>query len=217
MTIRTLSSARLARVLLAGALLGAGPACTAAVKTDASSAFLIVDAILAASGAKPDTFGGSLASDVLTYVKRDAGGGTQVLVPTVFEDLGQVTFRLAMKDPGTATAPTTPSTANFITLTQYHVNYLRSDGRNTPGVDVPYPFDGALTITVGSTAVTASMTLVRLQAKNEAPLRALIGGSGALAISTIAEITFYGKDQSGHDVSVSGRISVNFADWGDPS
>lgn len=214
MTIRI---ARAARVCLVGALLCAGPACTAAVKTDASSAYLILDTVLAASGAKPDAFGGSLASDVLTYVKRDAGGGTQVLVPTVFEDLGQVTFRLAMKDPGTTTSPTTPSTANFITLTQYHVNFVRSDGRNTPGVDVPYPFDGAVTVTVGASAVTASMTLVRLQAKNEAPLRALVGGAGALAISTIAEITFYGKDQSGHEVSVTGRISVNFADWGDPS
>ena len=117
----------------------------------------------------------------------------------------------------TAASPTTPTTANYITVTQYHVSYIRSDGRNTPGVDVPFPFDGALTVTVGASAATASLTLVRLQAKNEAPLRNLVGGNGALAISTIAQITFYGTDQTGRAVSVTGNISVNFADWGDPA
>jgi hypothetical protein len=33
----------------------------------------------------------------------------------------------------------------------------------------------------------------------------------------MAEITFYGQDQNGNSVSVTGSISVNFADWGDPS
>jgi hypothetical protein len=36
-------------------------------------------------------------------------------------------------------------------------------------------------------------------------------------ISTIADVTFYGKDETGTDVSVTGSISVNFADWADPS
>ena len=123
------------------------PSCTAALKSDAASSYLIIDALAAASGAKPDTFGGSLASDVQTYVKRDIGNGQQAFVPTVFEDLGQVTFHLGMKDPGTTSTPTAPASVNFITITQYHVNFVRSDGRNTPGVDVPYPFDGALTAT----------------------------------------------------------------------
>ena len=47
-------------------------------------------------------------------------------------------------------------------------------------------------------------------------LKQLAGGGGALAISAIAEVTFYGSDQAGHEVSVVGRIGVNFADWGDP-
>jgi len=41
-------------------------------------------------------------------------------------------------------------------------------------------------------------------------------GGGALIISTIAEVTFYGHDQVGNQVSVTGTISVNFADWADP-
>lgn len=207
------------RSLRAGAialLLGGLPGCTAAVRNDAASSYLIIDSLQAAAGVKPDTFGGNLASDVLTYVKKDVGG-LQVLVPTVFEDIAQVTLRLAMKDPGTATTPTAPSAANYITVTNYHVNFVRSDGRNTPGVDVPYAFDGAITLTVRDAAATVAMTLVRIQAKNEAPLKALAGGGGAFAISTIAEVTFYGKDQMGRDVSVVGKISVNFADWGDPA
>ena len=54
------------------------------------------------------------------------------------------------------------------------------------------------------------------QAKLEAPLKALRNSGGAIIISTIAEITFYGTDQNGNTVSVMGRIGVNFADWGDP-
>ena len=47
---------------------------------------------------------------------------------------------------------------NAITITQYHVEYVRSDGRNTPGVDVPYAFDSAVGATVTGTA-TVGFTL----------------------------------------------------------
>ncbi len=47
-----------------------------------------------------------------------------------------------MKDPGSTASPSTPTSANFITVTRYHVKYVRTDGRNTQGVDVPYEFDG---------------------------------------------------------------------------
>ncbi len=192
------------------------PGCTASLHNDASSSYLIIDALEAASGAKPDSFGGTLASDVLTLVKKDVGG-TQVLLPTVFEDVAKVTLHLGMKDPGTGTTPTAPSTANSLTVTRYHVKFVRSDGRNTEGVDVPYAFDGAVTVTVGTGTAIAAMTLVRIQAKSEAPLKALVNGGAARAISTIAEVTLYGTDQTGRAVSVTGMISVNFADWGDPS
>jgi hypothetical protein len=189
--------------------------CTATGRDGQSSSFLMVDAITAASGARPTAFGGSLPSDVQTYVKADVNG-QQVRVPTVFEDVAQITFRLAMKDPGTPTQPSAPSTINFVTLRSYRVTYTRTDGRNTPGVDVPYPFDGALTVTVRDSPATTSLVLVRVQAKQEAPLRALIGGGGAMVISTIADVVFFGTDQAGREVSVTARISVNFADWGDP-
>jgi hypothetical protein len=84
-------------------------------------------------------------------------------------------------------------------------------------VDVPYGFDGAATGTFDANGATLSFVIVRAQAKLEAPLKALRGGGGDIVISTIAEITFYGRDQNGNDTSVTGMMSVNFADWGDPS
>jgi hypothetical protein len=123
-----------------------------------------------------------------------------------------------LKDVGTPTNPTAPSSNNLITFTRYRVVYQRADGRNQPGVDVPYPFDGVATFTVGTQPVTASFMLVRIQAKQEAPLRALRSelSGGAYSISTLAEITFFGADQAGNEVSASGTVGVNFADWGDP-
>jgi hypothetical protein len=103
-----------------------------------------------------------------------------------------------------------------VTFNRYRVTYVRSDGRNTPGVDVPHAFDGAITVTVGDEPVTATLTLVRIQSKLENPLLPLVGAGGALAITTLAEVTLYGADQAGREVSTSGRISVTFADWGDP-
>ena len=182
-----------------------------------ASSYLIVTSLAAASGATPTNFSGVLPSDVITNVKTTLGDDQVVFVPTVFEDLGQVSFDLALKDPGTTTSPTRPSSANFITINRYRVDYIRADGRNTPGVDVPYGFDGAVTLTVTGSGSAATFTLVRNQAKSEAPLAALAGGGGAMVISTIARVTFYGTDQAGRAVTVTGQIGVNFADWGDPT
>jgi hypothetical protein len=41
-------------------------------------------------------------------------------------------------------------------------------------------------------------------------------GGGANIISTIAEVTFYGRDQAGNDVAVAGLVSINFGDFADP-
>lgn len=200
-------------VKFAGAALAimlAAPGCSSFLTKQSASSYLILNSLEASTGKEPDKLSNSLASDVLTFVKVD-----EVRVPTIFVDNLVAAFSLGMKDPGSTETPNSPSTTNFITLTRYHVRFIRSDGRNTEGVDVPYAFDGAFTATVGADGAKAAMTLVRAQAKSEAPLKVLIGAIGA--ISTIAEITFYGKDQTGREVSVVGKISVDFADWGDPA
>jgi len=154
--------------------------------------------------------------DTMMYIKPDVETIVSG-VPTVFEDSGEVAVRTALKDPGSQSSPNIPISNNLITVTRYRVVYRRSDGRNAPGVDVPYPFDGAVTFTAQGAGASATFVLVRAQAKFEAPLRALRGLGGAIVISTIADVTFYGHDQTGKAVSATGSIGVNFADWGDPS
>ena len=170
------------------------------VRQSQSSSYLILTSLEGAPGLT-GTFGNTLASDVLNV---DATTGKQ----SIAEDRGQATFQLAMKDVNGLG----PTDNNSITITQYHVEYIRSDGRNTQGVDVPYAFDGAVTATVSNSA-TVGFILVRIQAKMEPPLTSLAFNGGAQAIQTIARVTFYGHDQTGRQVSVSGNISVNFSDW----
>jgi len=161
-----------------------------------------MDSILAARGSEPDEEAGVLDSDVETN-------------GSVYADIGRVTLRLGLKDPGPSTNPSTPTTTNYITVTRYHVKYARSDGRNTQGVDVPFEFDGGSTVTVTEAGGMLEITLVRVQAKLEAPLRSLVKLGGSVAITAIAEVTLYGKDQAGRDISVKGAITVNFADFAD--
>lgn len=175
-----------------------------AVREGTGTSFLILTALEGASGAEPEEFGGFVQSDVITIVDD---------IPTIFPDVGRVTLTLGLKDPGTATSPNTPTQNQFITVQRYSVRFIRSDGRNTPGVDVPYGFEGAMTVTV-SGEVEASFELVRHVAKMEAPLGTL--ARNPTIISTIAEVTFYGKDQTGHQVSVTGRMTVDFGNFGDP-
>lgn len=189
----------LAVPLVLGAVLGAA-SCRSELTQNGSGVFLIVDDLAASSGAgETAQFEHTLESDVLT------NGG-------IFEDKGRVTLRLAPKD--VTSGPL--SSNNHVTITRYRVVYKRSDGRNQQGVDVPYAFDGAATTTVGTGNAQATFVLVRVQSKLEAPLITLGNAGGAIVISTIAEVTFYGKDQTGNDVTATGLISVNFADWADP-
>jgi hypothetical protein len=181
--------------------LAATSACGQANSTGRSPSYLLIDLLQAASGAKPDAFSTTLQADVQTK------GG-------VFEDPGKVLLRVALKDVTSASAPTT---TNSVTVTRYHVTFRRADGLNTQGVDVPFGFDGAATGTIDANGGTLVFVMVRAQAKLESPLVELRGGGGKIVISTLADVTFYGQDQNGNHVVVTGTISVNFADWADPT
>jgi len=188
-----------------------GASCADMARTGSGPAYLIMESVAASAGAGT-TFTSNLLSDVQTLVDVTVGG-TTVKQPTIFNDLGQATIRAEMKNTVTPTAPTA---LNSITITRYRVRYRRSDGRNTEGVDVPYGFDGGTTATIPvGTSVKVNFDLVRHQAKLEKPLITLTGGGGFVFISTIAEVTFYGRDQAGNEVSITGSIDVQFGDFGD--
>jgi hypothetical protein len=72
-----------------------------------------------------------------------------------------------------------------------------------------------VTFTVSESPTSASFVLVRVQAKKEPPLINLTNLSSTVSISTLADVTFFGRDQVGNEVSAMGTISVNFADWAD--
>jgi hypothetical protein len=127
----------------------------------------------------------------------------------VFADLGQATLSLAMKD-----VTVTPTSNNQVTITRYTVTYSRSDGRNAPGVDVPQPFDGALTMTLApNSASSVSFELVRHAAKEESPLVQLIVNPNI--ITTIATVTFYGQDLVGNAITATASMVVEFGNFGD--
>jgi hypothetical protein len=176
-----------------------------------SSSVVRIIQLEAASGAKPDIFGGTLNSDVTTIVKRNS-----VDVATIFNDGGRVSMALSLKDPGAPGLPNQPSPLNAVTFTHYRVEYRRTDGRNVQGVDVPYAFDSGLTFTVPPDGtIQVGFEIVRHTAKEDAPLRAL-QVSGQI-INTVADVTFYGKDQAGKSVELTGSIGINFGDFGDPT
>jgi hypothetical protein len=179
------------------------------VRQGAGPTQAIVVMLEGASGADPAKFGNTLSSDVITYVKKTIDGA-EIRVPTIFGDSGRVTVAAEMKNVATE-----PTTTNSVTFTRYRVTYARADGRNTPGVDVPFPFDSAVTFTVipGST-FQAGFDLVRNVAKSEAPLVQLATNQDLITV--IAQVTFYGKDHAGNDVSASGNIGITFGNFGDP-
>jgi hypothetical protein len=197
------------------ALVAASVSCGDAVRQGRAPVFLVIDSIQAASGATPDDLGGFLLSDVQTLVEQTVNGQTMRL-PTIYNDGGIATMRLVMKDQGTGGLGTQPSEVNAVQLQRYRIVFVRADGRNTPGIDVPFPVDGGVTATLTASPTAVSFEMVRHQAKLDQPLRSLVGFGGRVFISTLAEITFFGRDLNGNEVQATGSISVSFSDYGDP-
>jgi hypothetical protein len=188
-------------LIVTAALAGACASCGDVVREGKSPMFLVIDRLQASQGGGASTFGNPLQSDVVT--------GT-----TVFNDLGQVVLRVVPKNIGTAASPAAPSSNNEVTITRFHVQYTRADGHNTQGVDVPFAFDGAVTGTIiPASGTTLVFELVRHSAKLEAPLAGLT--SNIIVLTTIADVTFYGRDRVGNEISVTGSIQVDFANFGD--
>ena len=191
---------RLIPLVVVTALIAGGVSCGDVVRQGRAPVFLVIDSLQAANGSDPGTFFSVLLSDVVT-----AG--------SFFNDPGRVVLRIVPKDIG-GTAPTVLSTNNEVTITRYHVSYRRADGRNTQGVDVPYAFDGVATGTIGpGTSLTLGFQLVRNVAKKESPLVQLV--TNPVIITMIADVTFYGRDRVGNDVSVTGSIQIDFGNFGD--
>lgn len=206
-------TATFSKLLALGVVVAAASGCGEFTRQGTAPVIPVIRSLEAASGATPSEMGGTLLSDVITLVREPEPCSDVSPCPTIFNDIGEVTIALTPKDPGPGAGP---SDLNAVTFSRYRVVYRRTDGRNGPGVDVPYPFDSGLTFTVPADGVaTAGFQIVRHTAKQEAPLRAL--GDNGRTITTIAEVTFYGRDQAGNDVSASGSIGIDFGNFADPN
>jgi hypothetical protein len=189
--------------------------CGDVVRNGRAPVFLVIELLQAEAGGADDADATSfLQADVQTLVTEPEPCKPEAPCPTVFSDSGLATFRISPKNIGSGVTPTEPTTNNEVTITRYRVDYRRSDGRNTPGVDVPYGFDGAATGTVpASGKLTLGFELVRHVAKGESPLVQLI--TNQKIITTIADVTFYGRDQVGNNISATGSIQVDFGNFAD--
>lgn len=217
MTTRHIWSNAMRPLLAAVYVLSTASCGSELLRTGHTPMLLIVEQISGASGSDPGTFASPLLSDVRAIVDAEVNGVT-VQQPTIFNDLGRATISSERKDQSDLVGGLSQVTSplNRITLTRYRVIYRRADGRNTPGVDVPFGFDGALSTTIppeGSADVV--FDLVRHSSKSEPPLANLAGGGGLRFINAIAEVTFFGRDQNGNETMATGFIDVIFGDFGD--
>jgi len=162
------------RLMGLAAVIAASVSCGDVVRQGSSPVFLVIDSLTGTrGGVGAGTPGTTLISDVITNRIAPAPCSTDAPCPTIFGDTGSVTLRAPLKDIG-ATAGLTPTSNNEVTINRVHVDYIRADGRNTPGVDVPFGFDSAVTGTVPAGGnLTLGFELVRNVAKEEAPLAQL--------------------------------------------
>jgi hypothetical protein len=191
----------LKRFVIVAALAAASTSCGSVVRSGDSPMFLVINSLSGAAGSLLATVTPPTEPNVLI----------SHVAPPAVSDTGLVVLSTSLKDVTVAPigVPTAPTTNNAVTITSYQVAYVRADGQNVQGVDVPYTFDGAATGTI-LTGGTLSITfeLVRLVAKQESPLVQLATSSTVLSV--IANVTFYGTDQVGNNINVTGSITIEF-------
>jgi hypothetical protein len=132
---------------------------------------------------------------------------------SVTADVASATLRAETLDPAPILGT---SQFNDILVTRFTVSYSRTDGKNSPGVDVPYPFEGSLSalVKVGSTT-TFSFVVVREVAKLELPLVKLADGRAEGVLQVTAKIDFYGHDMTNNNVKTTGYLTIYFANYVD--
>jgi len=132
---------------------------------------------------------------------------------TVTADTAAVTLSAATLDPDPLLGE---SQYNDVLVTRYMVSYSRTDGKNVPGVDVPYPFEGSLSVLVRSgSSATFSAVVVREVAKLEPPLLALAESRAEGVMQVTARIDFYGNDLASRAVTATGYLAIFFANYAD--
>lgn len=189
-------------ILMGLALLAASiflPACNPLEDESRSNSILLVENITGKDMSGTDA--GFLQSDV---VKKDN---------TIAADTAKATLSAKFMDPAPILGT---SQYSDIVLTRYVVSFSRTDGRNRPGADVPFPFEGSLTTLVRVDSTTSvEFVIVREAAKLEAPLINLRDSAYGDILNMTAKIEFYGHDLTDKAVKATGYLTVYFANYND--
>src|SRR3989304_4081648 len=152
--------------------------CTETADTDASGTLVTITSLQGVSA------GGAGQQDPLfSDICINESGVFFPAACTILADQAAVTMIARNKNLISPFQPGGPY--HDVIFDRYRVTYIRADGRKTPGVDVPYPFDGAMNlyIPIGEEG-GANFIVVREQAKSEPPLVNLAGNGGAIVLST---------------------------------
>jgi len=171
--------------------------------------------VVGASGCAPDYVTGSTAP-VLFLIGAINGGAVlesdvRLSGSIICPDTVNVSLAVRPKNP----LATTIAVPEHVLVQQYEVRYLRTDGRGTEGLDVPYSYRGPIASEVDlATSGTSDVPIpvVRAQAKLEPPLSNI---TGVQIVTMIAEITVRGQTVAGQPVATTGRMQINFADFFD--
>jgi len=182
--------------------------------TQTLRAAVAVTAALALAGCSADYVENSEASVLLQITSLNEGAQLDSDVRNgenstfVCENEVDVEVRVVNKNPLGETA-----ISSDVLLESYEVRYTRSDGRGTEGVDVPYRVTGTLALLVAAgQEASFPLEVVRRQAKLDPPLTN-IDQTTILTVS--AQVTLYGRTISEKRVTASGRMQIDFADFGD--
>ena len=165
-----------------------------------------------------NTVGDSEKSGVVLTVTRifgaDLGGGdADYLMSDVQTGGGYLTNPLVVTLEAKLTKPENlipgESYKTSVMIDRYTITYTGPEGD-----PVPVSFEGRLAaVCEVDASVDLEIVAVRAEAKNAAPLSALIGTLNV--IWAVAEIRFIGHDLDGRGVEATGYITVYFADWAD--
>jgi hypothetical protein len=178
------------------------PACNPVENTTTSATLFQVVSLTGKDLANQDQ--NFALSDVL-YVDPNTGAQSWVA------DVAKVTFSAELLDPKSLNGA---SAYNDITVTRYVVTFQRADGKNSQGVDVPYSFEGNLSILVPiGQATAATFVIVREIAKQEPPLLNLKNALPGDGLYVTAKVDFYGHDGANKTVKATGYLPVTFANY----
>jgi hypothetical protein len=187
-------------ILMGLALLAASiflPACNPLENDSRSNSILVVENITGKDMSGTDA--GFLQSDV---VKKD---------DSITADTAKATLSARFMDPAPLLGT---SQYSDIMVTRYVVSFTRTDGRNRPGADVPFPFEGSLSTLIRVDSTTSvNFVIVREAAKLEAPLINLRDSAYGDILNMTAKIEFYGHDLADKAVKATGYLTVYFANY----